>query len=249
MNFLSLLKRNIIYKYKNKKSIDNDDISSKSLNDLFTHYGSDKADFFKKENRESHGYSPFYTKHFSNLKNKKINILEIGSFAGASAAAFSKYFPYSKIFCFDINISNFKYKSKNIHVYGLDINNKIKVIKTIKKIYEKHKINSFDIIIDDGSHYLSDILTSLNTFFTHLKPGGFFVLEDFKHPNYYQYNRDINHIFVDKFLYNLKNKELSKSSIIPLESQKILIKEILNIDIFKGNLKDSDICFIQKKLS
>ena len=101
MNFLSLLKRNIIYKYKNKKSIDNDGISSKSLNDLFTHYGSDKADFFKKENRESHGYSSFYTKHFSNLKNKKINILEIGSFAGASAAAFSKYFPHSKIFCFE----------------------------------------------------------------------------------------------------------------------------------------------------
>ena len=51
-----------------------------------------KQIFLKKENRESHGYSSFYTKHFSNLRNKKINILEIGSFAGASAAALANIF-------------------------------------------------------------------------------------------------------------------------------------------------------------
>ena len=64
-----------------------------------------------------------------NFKNKKINILEIGSYAGSSAAAFVKYFPKSNVFCFDINISNFEYKSKNIHVFGIDINNKKKVKK------------------------------------------------------------------------------------------------------------------------
>ena len=33
-------------------------------------------------------------------------------------------FQKSKIFCFDINISNFKFTSKQISVYGIDIKNK-----------------------------------------------------------------------------------------------------------------------------
>ena len=126
MNFFSLFKRDIIYKFKKKISIDKNNLSLSSLDDLFHHYGSDKANFFKKENREGHGYSKFYTKHLDHLKNKQINILEIGSYAGASAAAFAKYFSKANIFCFDINISNFKYESKKIHVFGIDINNKKK---------------------------------------------------------------------------------------------------------------------------
>ena len=44
----------------------------------------------------------------------------------------------------------------------------------------------FDVIIDDGSHYLSDILFSLKTFFKLVNKGGFYVIEDYKHPNYYK---------------------------------------------------------------
>ena len=79
--------------------------------------------------KQGHGFSKFYEKKLINFKNKKINILEIGSYAGASAAAFVKYFPNSNIFCFDVNISNFKYRSKKIHVFGFDINNEKKLKK------------------------------------------------------------------------------------------------------------------------
>ena len=96
---------------------------------------------------------------------------------------------HSNIFCFDINISNFKYKSKKIHVFGLDIRNKKKVKKVLDKIFIKYKINEFDLIIDDASHNLSDILISLKSFFRLLKKNGLFIIEDFKHPNYYKYNK------------------------------------------------------------
>ena len=76
MNFFSLFKRNIIYKYKKKISIDNNNLHENSLDDLFHHYGSDKANFFKKGNREGHGYSKFYTNHLNHLKNEQINILD-----------------------------------------------------------------------------------------------------------------------------------------------------------------------------
>ena len=207
MNFFSLFKRKIIYRLRNKTSIDNDNNLLNTLDELFYFYGSDKAEIFKLTKKKGHGYSKFYERKLSNLKEKKINILEIGSYAGASAAAFSKYFPDSNIFCFDVNIANFKFKSKKIHVFGVDINNEIMIRKILNKISKKYNINEFDFIIDDGSHNLSDILVSLKLFFPFLKKKGIFIIEDFKHPNYYKYNKNINHIFIDVFLENLKKKK------------------------------------------
>ena len=247
MNFLSLFKRNLIYKFKKKISIDRDLFPEKDLDQLFFYYGSDKANFFQNKNIRGHGFSKFYEKQLSILKNKPINILEIGSYAGASAAAFSKYFYNSKIFCFDINISNFKYKSNNISVYGLDIKNEKKVIKILDMIFKENSFEKFDIIIDDGSHYLSDILFSLNFLFKFVNQGGFYVIEDFKHPNYYKYNLDIQDIFVDDLLSRIRKKEYFNSEFIKKDSQKYIFSEVKEIFSFKGNLKDSDICFIQKK--
>ena len=59
-----------------------------------------------KKNIPGHGFSQYYEKKFNEIKNKDIKILEVGSYAGASAAAFVKYFYKVKVFCFDINISN-----------------------------------------------------------------------------------------------------------------------------------------------
>ena len=247
MNFFSLFKRNIIYKLKKKILIDIDKVEGKSLDKLFQFYGSDKGNYFEAGNTKGHGYSDFYTSQLDNLKDNKINILEIGSYAGSSAAAFVKYFSKANIFCLDINISNFKYKSEKIHVYGIDIKNLSKVKKTLNKIFQENHINNFDIIIDDGSHNLKDILLTLNFFFRYLKKNGTFIIEDFKHPNYYQYNRNLNHILLDEFLENIEKKKISNSSIFTEEDQIYLINSIKNINIKKGNLIDSDICFIEKK--
>ena len=93
MNFFSLFKRKLIYKFKKKTLIDNDNLNSDSLDYLLHQYGSDKANIFKKNQNKGHGYSLFYEKKLGKFKNKNINILELGSYSGASAAAFAKYFP------------------------------------------------------------------------------------------------------------------------------------------------------------
>ena len=215
---------------------------------MFHHYESDKA-FVQKNGKPGHGYSDFYSKELNGLKNKnkKLNILEIGSFGGASASAFIKYFKDVNVFCFDINISNFNYKSKNIFVYGLDINNKESVDKYLNKVFKINETGFFDLIVDDGSHNLKDIFLSLKYLFKFLKKNGTYIIEEYKHPNYYNYNRNIEHILVDEFLKNLKNKKFSVSSILDKNDQKYLIDSISGINIYKGNLKDSDICFIKKK--
>ena len=246
MNFFSLFKRNLIYKFKKKILVDKDNIIPESLDYLFHKYGSDKANIFKLNQKPGHGFSIYYEKKLEAFKNKYLNILEIGSYAGASAAAFTKYLPKSKVYCFDINISNFKYKSENINVYGIDINNQKKVVKTLNKIFSEQNFNQFDLIIDDGSHYLSDILISLKFFFKYVKNEGLYIIEDYKHPNYYKYNRNIDHLLVDQVLVNLNNKKSFTSNIFNDDDQKELINSIKMIETFKGNLKDSDISFITK---
>ena len=56
-------------------------------------------------------------------KNKKLNILEIGTWEGASSAAFFNYFPEAIIYCIDKNF-RFKFKSKRIIFFNCDINDR-----------------------------------------------------------------------------------------------------------------------------
>ena len=208
MNFFSLLKRGLIYKLKKKINVDLDGIDYSSLDKLFSHYGTDKSEYSKDKKYRNHGFSKYYEKHLSFLKNKKIKILEIGSFSGASAAAFSKYFSNSEIYCLDINISNFKYYSKKIHVFSIDSSNPEMIKKFLKKINLKENFKYFDIIIDDGSHKQSDQLNALNHFYEYLIEGGFYVIEDYKFPNYFKHLNDVNDIKIDELTDHILKKKI-----------------------------------------
>ncbi len=240
MNFLSLYKRKLLYFLKKKVNIDLDDLKKvNTLDEIFLYYGTDKSS-------KGHGYTKFYEKHLNNFINKPINILEIGSYSGASAASFVKYFKKSNLYCLDINISNFKYSSKNIIVYGLDISNK----KMIRKFLKKNNIGPdqkfFDIIIDDGSHKLSDMLKCLNTFFKFIKSNGYYIIEDYKFPNYFQHLNDIDHLKIDELISKVKNNIRVNSEILTDLTIKSLLDNKKNINMYKGNLKESDIVFLQK---
>ena len=49
----------------------------------------------------------------------------------------------------------------------------------------------FDLIIDDGSHNLSDIFLGLKIFLKYLKSKGFYIIEVLAF-NYYKNNKDID---------------------------------------------------------
>ena len=238
-------KRLFFYKIKKKINIDEDsNTSQSSLDYLFNYYGTDKANYWDKN--KGHGFSDFYAKELDDKKDKKINILEIGSYSGASAAAFSKYFPLSKIFCLDVNITNFIYKSKKINVFGLDVVNQSDILTFYKKINISDDIKFFDIIIDDGSHKLNDIIFSLNFFFKNLRDKGSYIIEDFRFPNYFKHLDNENEIKVDQLLKNLEKKTFFNSSIISKNDQKNLMNNIKSIKTYTGNSKNSDIAFIKK---
>jgi SAM-dependent methyltransferase len=245
LNPFRQFKRFLIYKIKKKINIDlKIDQENLSINELFQFYKTDKADQW--ENNLGHGFSKYYEKYFKNFKNKKIKILEVGSFSGASAASFIKFLPFSQVYCLDINISNFKFYSKNIKVFGLDISKK----KMVKKFYKKINILSetkfFDIIIDDGSHKLSDLIISLNTFYKNLKPGGLFVIEDFKHPNYYKHLHDCSELDMFEIINQIKRKKKFNSNILSKEVISDILSSIEFINTYRGIKKDSDIAFLKK---
>jgi SAM-dependent methyltransferase len=259
MNFLTKKYKSIIFRLKKKTDLDNLKIKKKNLNSLFNYFGTDKGNKLSnpysklKEKKlfRGHGFAKYYEKNFYKLKKKKLNILEIGVWKGASTASFYHYFKQSKLFAIDRNFK-FEYLSKRIHFVFCDTTSK-KDLNSLKNLMKSKKVLSFDIIIDDGSHILSDILKNLIFFFKLLKPNGIYVIEDYKHPNYYPQLNDLkNHFFIDKVLFFLKNKKVFKSHILKKENISYLNKNIKNIITHEGICIEkgkniSNIAFIYKK--
>ena len=240
------MKRSLIYKLKKKTNVDLDGIEYSSLDKLFSYYGTDKSEYSKDKKNKTHGFSKYYEKHLSFLKEKKIKILEIGSFSGASAAAFSKYFTNCEIYCLDINISNFRYYSKKINVFGLNSSNPKMVSKFLKKINLKETFKYFDIIIDDGSHKNSDQLNTLNHFYQYLVDGGFYVIEDYKFSDYFRHLNDVDDIKIDELADHVSKKKRFSSSLVSSQVIDLLINTNKNVYKYKGNTDISDIVFFEK---
>ena len=248
MNPFRQLKRYLIYKLKPKIDIDSISTNFKELDldQIFMHFGCNKATEVLDQSSGGHGYSKFYEKYLNSYKNKKINILEIGSFAGASAASFVKYFPHSTVYCLDINLTNFKYTSEKIKVFGMDVSKKTMVNDFYRKIKILKDNEFFDIIIDDGSHKLSDILSSLGNFYKNLRPGGFYIIEEFKYPNFFPHLNDCNESKIDELLNFLKDKKNFKTKIIDEKNIQYILDYTKNISTHTGLVKNSDIAFIEK---
>ena len=254
MKKLSWYYKKLIFNFKKKIDLDKIQNNGKSLNELFNHYGTDKGSSVKNPyNKKSeeifgHGFSEFYEKHFNNFKDKNINFLEIGTWEGASLASFSKYFNNANILGLDRNFK-LKYKSKRINFHYCDTTDKEDLLKLNNKIGK----NKFKIIIDDGSHLLNDIINNLKFFLKFVEPGGYYIIEDYNHPEYYVHlnNSSGNELFVKDIINKIKNKDFFESKILNKNDQKELFENIKEINLYKGKMLDkdknvSDIAFFRK---
>ncbi len=241
--------KKLVFKFKKKINLDNRLSEYKSLDDLFNFFGTDKGssviDPYTYGSKEilGHGFAKFYEKNLMKYRTKIFNLLEIGTWEGASTAAFASYFPYSKIYGIDKNF-RFKYKSSRICFNHCDIRNQ----NDIKNLRKNIKNITFKVIIDDASHMLSDMIYSLNFFLKYLESGGFFVIEDFNAPIYFKALNDCDgkEIFMEEIFRHIIKRKQFKSNILSKDDQKFLFENISDIKIYKGKTDISDIAFLKK---
>jgi hypothetical protein len=142
------------------------------LDHLALRHGSDKFG--------SHFYTTHYHSCFAALRDRPVQLLEIGiggyddpNAGGASLRMWKDYFPAG-------------------HIHGLDWYAKPGVTEdriqtyqgsqadpvTIAGIVANTPGNSFDIVIDDGSHRSEHVIASFFMLFQYVKAGGWYVVED-----------------------------------------------------------------------
>ncbi len=118
-------------------------------------------------------YFPIYERYFSRYINQPINFLEIGVFKGGSLNMWKNYFgPNARIIGIDINPECKIFETPQINVRIGDQSD----TKFLNSIVDE--FGAFDIILDDGSHQMHDILTSFNFLYPNLKNNGVYFIED-----------------------------------------------------------------------
>jgi len=116
------------------------------------------------------GFIPIYEHFLDSLREKEINILEIGVEDGYSLRLWRDYFTKAKICGIDIVKKNFSIN--NVEIFCGDQSD----YKFLSKVVEKY--GKFDIIIDDGSHVSKHIISSFKYLFNHLNEDGLYIIED-----------------------------------------------------------------------
>ncbi len=250
MKEITKIYKKILFSFKNKINIDNQSFENKSLDDLFNYFGTDKGSkvinpYCDNSNDVlGHGFARFYEKNLLYLKNETFDLLEIGTWEGASTAALAVFFPNSRIYGLDKNF-RFKYRSNRMFFNYCNINDN----NDLKKFSSNHSIEKFKIVIDDASHILTDMIRSLKFFFEYVELGGYFIIEDFNAPIYFESLNDSDgkEMLMHNILKNLKNTKYFKSNILTKADQEFLFNNISKIQIYKGKTDISDIAFIKRK--
>ena len=129
------------------------------ISDILARYKTDKVN--------PHTYGGTYDSLFKEFdRNDRLNILEIGTQKGGSLCAWKDYFPNSNVTGLDIvDVVLPEYRRPDINYVICDIN-------------EFKTREMYDIIIDDGSHWLKDVVHSVVLLSKHLKLGGVMIIED-----------------------------------------------------------------------
>jgi hypothetical protein len=128
-----------------------------------------------KKNSKYNNYGKYYEKYLNNYINKQIRYLEIGVSRGESLYAMHEYFNNAEVIVgIDRNPYSitFEKSQNNIFIEIGKQNNEL----FLKRVNDKY--GNFDIVIDDGTHELDDILVSFNTLFPLLNDKGVYIIEN-----------------------------------------------------------------------
>ena len=233
-------------------SQNNEFLFEKNLNFLFEFFESDKGEKFvnqynqpmKRDSNlkiQGHNYAKFYDEYFFEKRDKKLNILEIGSFYGNAAAALYFYFKNAKIYSADIFPDLFSYSSDRIKNFYVDSSSEKSITQNILK-----KDKKFEIIIEDACHAYKDQIISLFMLFPILSSGGIFITEELDFPDTRtDMNLNNEKPTLRDILLSIKSGENFENPLISKDQKDYFLKNFDKISILKGNY--NEIAIIKKK--
>jgi predicted O-methyltransferase YrrM len=118
---------------------------------------------------------------YDEYKEKKINVLELGSYQGASAFLFLTLLKNSKITCVDSFTDEINYRlfEKNLQSF---LENRVTINKssTLSFFSKQMKKNFYDIIYVDAGHGYSDFTIDIHCSFDQATNGGIVIFDDYE---------------------------------------------------------------------
>jgi hypothetical protein len=126
----------------------------------------------------AHWYTQHYQRYFAPLKNKRLNVLEIGvggygalDEGGASLRMWKAYFRKSRIVGIDL------YDKNHFSEHRIDIR-QCDQTDSEALLHLSREYGGFDVIIDDGSHLNEHVIKTFQVLFPLLRQNGIYVVED-----------------------------------------------------------------------
>ncbi|MDP7265737.1 MAG: hypothetical protein QGH39_09300 [Candidatus Thermoplasmatota archaeon] len=195
---------------------------------------------------EYHGFTEIYEHIFFPLKDLRIKIFEIGIAKGGSLFLWQDYFTNATIYGIDIYEKSVK--GRRIKTFIADQTDR----NQLQSFIDKYG-SDYAIILDDGGHQMEMQQISFGFLFRHVKPGGYYIIEDVHTslPNYYpsyapkdQENSTLR--MINNFIENsvIKSKYLKPEEIEYLNNN----IEYCNL-FFRNNGPHSITCIFKKSLN
>lgn len=205
----------------------------KSLEEILQKYpSSDKGANY-------HNYLPFYEKHISKFRDNLNNFLEIGIYKGDSLRMWREYFNVGNLAAIDVEDLTY-INLPNTYIKICDQSNRNDLKQLINDTF-----NNFDIIIDDGGHWMHQQQISLGYLFPYLNSNGIYVIEDLHTSGLPSYTRGPSDGDTLQMLYHFCDTGKIISNVMTSKEIYYLENNIAECIIEKGNI--SPIAFLVKK--
>lgn len=153
-----------------------------TLDEIAIHHQTDRASVFTRTYGKPHDYARHYGKLFAPLRDQPVRLLEIGSASGEGVRMWLDYFanPITQIIGVDAVCNTCEWNTKGAEPVSryVFVHGDQGQTAFWDKFTHFYGGDGFDIILDDGSHINTDIIVSFIALWQHVKPGGFYAIED-----------------------------------------------------------------------